>query len=48
MTRAAFGQHLDLHAGGVSTVTVSSTAPVDAARVREAVEEAGYSLASAS
>ena len=42
------GVEVDLHAGGVSTVTVSSTAPVDAARVREAVEEAGYSLASAS
>ena len=39
---------VDLHAGGVSTVTVSSTAPVDAERVREAVEEAGYSLAAAS
>lgn len=39
---------VDLHAGGVSTVTVSSAAPVDADRVREAVEEAGYSLASAS
>lgn len=42
------GVEVDLQAGGVSTVTVSSTAPVDAARVREAVEEAGYSLASAS
>ncbi|MBX3196409.1 MAG: heavy-metal-associated domain-containing protein [Microbacteriaceae bacterium] len=39
---------VDLHAGGVSTVTVSSAAPVDAERVRAAVEEAGYSLASAS
>lgn len=39
---------VDLHAGGVSTVTVSSSAPVDAGRVREAVEEAGYSLATAS
>ena len=39
---------VDLQAGGVSTVTVSSTAPVDAERVREAVEEAGYSLAAAS
>lgn len=39
---------VDLHAGGVSTVTVSSAAPVDAERVREAVEEAGYSLAGAS
>jgi copper chaperone CopZ len=39
---------VDLHAGGVSTVTVSSAAPVDAEQVRAAVEEAGYSLASAS
>ncbi|CAI9394080.1 heavy-metal-associated domain-containing protein [Microbacterium sp. T2.11-28] len=39
---------VDLRAGGVSTVTVSSATPVDAARVREAVEEAGYSLASVS
>ena len=39
---------VDLHAGGVSTVTVSSATPVDAERVRAAVEEAGYSLASAS
>lgn len=42
------GVEVDLHAGGVSTVTVSSTAPVDAERVREAVEEAGYSVAAAS
>ena len=39
---------VDLNAGGVSRVTVSSAAPVDADRVREAVEEAGYSLAAAS
>lgn len=39
---------VDLHAGGVSTVTVSSATPVDAERVREAVEEAGYNLAPAS
>ena len=39
---------VDLHAGGVSTVTVSSATPVDAERVRAAVEEAGYSLAAAS
>ncbi|GAB6858023.1 heavy-metal-associated domain-containing protein [Microbacterium xylanilyticum] len=39
---------VDLHAGGVSTVTVSSGAPVDAEQVRAAVEEAGYSLAPAS
>lgn len=42
------GVEVDLHVGGVSTVTVSSTAPVDAERVREAVEEAGYSLAAVS
>jgi copper ion binding protein len=42
------GVEVDLRAGGVSTVTVSSAAPVDADRVREAVEEAGYSLAAAS
>ncbi|MCT1478750.1 MULTISPECIES: heavy-metal-associated domain-containing protein [unclassified Microbacterium] len=42
------GVEVDLHPGGVSTVTVSSTAPVDAERVREAVEEAGYSLAATS
>lgn len=39
------GVDVDLHAGGVSTVTVSSTAPVDAERVREAVEESGYRFA---
>lgn len=39
---------VDLRAGDVSTVTVSSAAPVDPDRVREAVEEAGYSLAAAS
>lgn len=31
--------------GGASTVTISSTTPLDANRVRAAVEEAGYSLA---
>lgn len=35
---------VELHAGGVSRVTVSSVAPVDPAKVRAAVEEAGYSL----
>ncbi|MBN9152385.1 heavy-metal-associated domain-containing protein [Microbacteriaceae bacterium K1510] len=39
---------IDLRAGGVSTVTVASTAPVDPERVREAVEEAGYALAAVS
>lgn len=42
------GVDVDLKAGGVSTVTVTSTAPVDAVQVRHAVEEAGYSLASTS
>lgn len=42
------GVAVELHAGGVSTVTVSGPTPVDAERVRKAVEEAGYSLASAS
>lgn len=36
---------VDLNAGGVSRVTVHSAAPVDVARVRAAVEEAGYALA---
>jgi copper chaperone len=38
---------IDLVAGGASTVTVQSTAPLDEARVREAVDEAGYDLAAA-
>jgi copper chaperone len=40
-------QHVivDLAAGGVSTVTVDSTGELDAAAVREAVDEAGYELA---
>ncbi|SFI46781.1 Copper chaperone CopZ [Microbacterium saccharophilum] len=42
------GVDIDLRAGGVSTVTVSSATPVDVDRVREAVTEAGYSLAAAS
>ena len=42
------GVDVDLKAGGVSTVTVTSAAPVDAVQVRHAVEEAGYSLASTS
>lgn len=36
---------IDLVAGGTSTVTVQSTAPLDEARVREAIDEAGYDLA---
>jgi copper chaperone len=39
------GVNVDLHAGGVSRVTVSSDEPVDPAKVRAAVEEAGYALA---
>lgn len=40
-------QHVvvDLAAGGVSTVTVDSTADLDPAAVRDAVDEAGYELA---
>ena len=33
---------VDLNAGGTSRVTIHSAAPIDAARVRAAVEEAGY------
>lgn len=36
---------VDLNAGGASRVRVASDAPLDDAKVREAVEEAGYSLA---
>lgn len=36
---------VDLNAGGTSRVTIRSGAPIDAARVRAAVEEAGYVLA---
>ena len=36
---------IDLHAGGVSRVTVTSDAPLAADEVREAVDEAGYTLA---
>ena len=35
---------VDLEVGGVSTVTVHSTAPVDAAEVSAAVAEAGYEV----
>ncbi|GAA1969439.1 heavy metal-associated domain-containing protein [Microbacterium deminutum] len=36
---------VDLNAGGTSRVTIHSAALIDAARVRAAVEEAGYALA---
>jgi len=36
---------VDLNAGGSSRVTIHSAAPIDAARVRAAVQEAGYALA---
>ncbi len=35
---------IDLVAGGASTVTVTSAEPLDAAAVREAVDEAGYEV----
>jgi copper chaperone CopZ len=38
---------IDLVEGGASTVTVRSDAPLDEARVREAVDEAGYQVAAA-
>ncbi|MCC4247970.1 MULTISPECIES: heavy-metal-associated domain-containing protein [Microbacterium] len=40
------GVSVDLRAGDVSRVTIASTAPIDPALVRDAVEEAGYSLVS--
>ena len=36
---------VDLNAGGVSPVTVTSTAALDEAALRGAVDEAGYSVA---
>jgi len=39
---------VDLKAGGTSRVTVASSAPLDAGKVRQAIEEAGYRLAPAS
>jgi len=36
---------IDLVAGGTSTVTVTSEAPLDAASVAKAIEEAGYAVA---
>ena len=41
------GVAVDLNAGGVSQVTVSSDLPIDRGAVSAAVDEAGYSLASA-
>ncbi|MFI8593129.1 heavy-metal-associated domain-containing protein [Microbacterium sp. NPDC078428] len=38
---------VDLRAGEASRVRVTSAAPVDAAALREAVEEAGYTLTGA-
>ena len=37
---------VDLVAGGTSSVHVTSDAPLDEAQVRDAVDEAGYTLAS--
>ncbi|RKS72703.1 copper chaperone CopZ [Motilibacter peucedani] len=39
--------HVELVPGAASTVNVRSTAPLDAAAVAEAVDEAGYELAGA-
>jgi copper chaperone CopZ len=39
---------VDLNAGGTSRVTIRSSAPVDAAAIAGAVEEAGYTLATSS
>ena len=36
---------VDLNAGGESRVTIHSVTPIDAAAVKAAVEEAGYTLA---
>ena len=38
---------VDLNAGGISRVTIHSATPIDTAAVQAAVEDAGYSLASA-
>ena len=37
---------IELHEGGASLVTVTSAAPLPVESVREAVDEAGYTLAS--
>ncbi len=42
------GVDVALNAGGASSVTVRSAAPIEAASIRAAVEEAGYTLAGAS
>ena len=39
------GVSVDLRVGDVSRVTIASHTPLDAALVRDAVEEAGYALA---
>ena len=36
---------VDLHAGGISRVTIHSTSALDPAQVKAAVDEAGYALA---
>ncbi len=41
------GVEVDLHVGGQSRVSISSTAPIDPDTVRAAVEEAGYQLVTA-
>ena len=38
--------NVDLNAGGDSQVTVTSVAPLPVEAVREAIDEAGYTLAS--
>jgi copper chaperone CopZ len=38
--------HVDLNAGGDSRVTVTSAGPLPPAAVRDAVDEAGYAVAS--
>ncbi len=40
------GVEVDLHAGGDSRVTVTSTEPLPVDAVREAIDEAGYTLVS--
>ncbi len=42
------GVEVALNPGGASRVRVASTSPLDAAAVREAVEEAGYTLTTVS
>lgn len=39
---------VDLHPGGASRVTISSSTPISSSAVKAAVEEAGYSLADTS